>query len=246
VTSIDEKTVGTAPVLHAKNISVGYGDIAVIRGLELSVAPGEVVALLGANGAGKSTTLMALAGLLPLTGGEICLDARRTTASLYRRSRQGVAYLPEQRGVFRELTAMENLRLGRGDPEAALDLIPELKRVTDRKAGLLSGGEQQMLVLARAIAGKPRVLLCDELSLGLAPVVMDRLYDLLRTAADGGVGMIIVEQHVRAALEFCDRAVVLKRGRIALQGTSTELAGRLDEIESHYLSAVTDDATPAP
>jgi branched-chain amino acid transport system ATP-binding protein len=241
MTTVAESAAATDLVLDARGICVGYGRIAVIRDLDLSVAPGEIVALLGPNGAGKSTTLMALAGVLPLTAGEIHLAGRRTTVPLFRRSRQGLAYLPEERGVFRELTTMENLRLGSGDPQLALELIPELRRVTGRNAGLLSGGEQQMLALARAVASKPRVLLCDELSLGLAPVVMDRLYDLLGAVAREGVGMVIVEQHVRAALEFCDRAVVLKRGRVVLQGSRDELFSRLDEIESHYLSAVLDD-----
>jgi branched-chain amino acid transport system ATP-binding protein len=215
------------PVLEARGISVGYGRISVIRNLDLSVGPGEIVALLGANGAGKSTTLMGLAGLLPISSGTILLRGRKTSAPLYRRSRLG------------------NLRLGRGDPEAALELIPELRRVLNRNAGLLSGGEQQMLVLARALAGEPRVLLCDELSLGLAPVVMDRLFDLLRDAADRGVGMVIVEQHVRSALMFCDRAVVLRRGRVVLEGTREDLSSRLEEIEGHYLSTVgSDDPEP--
>jgi branched-chain amino acid transport system ATP-binding protein len=225
-------------ILEARNVSIGYGRIAVIRELNLRVGRGEIVALLGANGAGKSTTLMGLAGVQPISGGQVLLAGRPTRSPVYKRSRQGVAYLPEQRGIFRELTTMENLRLGRGDPEAALELIPELRRVLKRNAGLLSGGEQQMLVLARAIAGGPSVLLCDELSLGLAPVVLDRLFDLLGEAAKQGVGMVIVEQHVRAALEFADRAVVLKRGRVVLEGSRADLSSRLDEIESHYLSAL--------
>jgi branched-chain amino acid transport system ATP-binding protein len=227
-----------APLLEAKGIAIGYGRISVIRELNLSVSPGEIVALLGANGAGKSTTLMGLAGVLPISAGQIYLGGQPTRSPLHARSRKGVAYLPEQRGIFRELTTMENLRLGRGDPDAALELIPELRRVLSRNAGLLSGGEQQMLALARAIAGKPRVLLCDELSLGLAPVVLDRLYDLLAEAARQGVGMVIVEQHVRTALEFSDRAVVLRRGRIVLEGSREDLSSRLDEIESHYLSTL--------
>jgi branched-chain amino acid transport system ATP-binding protein len=228
-------------VLQAIDVSAGYGPTPVIRGLSLSVAAGERLALLGANGAGKTTTLMGLAGLLPISSGEVRFAGKATKSPLFRRSRQGLAYLPEQRGIFRDLTTMENLRLGRGDPEAALALIPELRRVLARKAGLLSGGEQQMLVLARAMAARPILLLCDELALGLAPVLMDRLLDLLAEAARQGAGMIIVEQHVRAALEFCDRAVVLRRGRLVLEGTREEMMSRLDEIETHYLSAATDD-----
>lgn len=231
----------SAPVLEAVGVCVGYGRIPVVRDLDLAVGPGEILALLGANGAGKSTTLMGLAGLLPISSGTVRLGGQATSAPLYKRSRAGLAYLPEQRGVFRELTTKENLRLGRGDPALALDLIPELRRVLHRNAGLLSGGEQQMLVLARAIASRPRVLLCDELSLGLAPVVLDRLFDVLRETARQGVGIVLVEQHVRAALEFADRAAVLRRGRVVLQGTREELSSRLGEIESLYLSTVPGD-----
>jgi branched-chain amino acid transport system ATP-binding protein len=241
VTAVSGTPALRAPVLQAIDVSAGYGPTPVIRGLSLSVAAGERLALLGANGAGKTTTLMGLAGLLPISSGEVRFAGKATKSPLFRRSRQGLAYLPEQRGIFRDLTTMENLRLGRGDPEAALALIPELRRVLARKAGLLSGGEQQMLVLARAMAARPILLLCDELALGLAPVLMDRLLDLLAEAARQGAGMIIVEQHVRAALEFCDRAVVLRRGRLVLEGTREEMMSRLDEIETHYLSAATDD-----
>jgi branched-chain amino acid transport system ATP-binding protein len=234
----------SAPVLEASGMCVGYGRIPVVRDVDLAVAPGEILALLGANGAGKTTTLMGLAGLLPISGGEVRLGGKATTAPLHKRSRAGLAYLPEERGVFRELTTRDNLRLGRGDPAVALDLVPELRRVLNRNAGLLSGGEQQLLVVARAIASRPRVLLCDELSLGLAPVVLDRLFDVLRETARQGVGIVLVEQHVRAALELSDRAAVLRRGRVVLQGTREELSSRLGEIESHYLSTVPGDDEP--
>ena len=224
-------------VLRARALSVGYGQIAVIRGLDLAVSPGEIVVLLGANGAGKSTTLMALVGLLRLSAGTVELHGRPTRAPLHQRSRQGLAYVPEQRGIFRDLTTRENLRLGRGSLEAALEIMPELRPLMDRRAGLLSGGEQQMLSLARALASAPSVLLCDELSLGLAPLIVDRLLKAIRAAARQGVAVLLVEQHVRAALAVADRAYVMRRGTIVMTGTAAEVGARLEEVESSYLSA---------
>ena len=224
-------------VLRARALSVGYGQIAVIRGLDLAVSPGEIVVLLGANGAGKSTTLMALAGLLAPSAGTVELYGRPTRAPLHQRSRQGLAYVPEQRGIFRDLTTRENLRLGRGSLEAALEIMPELRPLMDRRAGLLSGGEQQMLSLARALASAPSVLLCDELSLGLAPLIVDRLLKAIRAAARQGVAVLLVEQHVRAALAVADRAYVMRRGTIVMTGTAAEVGARLEEVESSYLSA---------
>ena len=224
-------------VLRARALSVGYGQIAVIRELDLAVSPGEIVVLLGANGAGKSTTLMALAGLLRLSAGTVELHGRPTRAPLHQRSRQGLAYVPEQRGIFRDLTTRENLRLGRGSLAAALEIMPELRPLMDRRAGLLSGGEQQMLSLARALASAPSVLLCDELSLGLAPLIVDRLLKAIRAAARQGVAVLLVEQHVRAALAVADRAYVMRRGTIVMTGTAAEVGARLEEVESNYLSA---------
>ena len=224
-------------VLRARALSVGYGQIAVIRELDLAVSPGEIVVLLGANGAGKSTTLMALAGLLAPSAGTVELHGRPTRAPLHQRSRQGLAYVPEQRGIFRDLTTRENLRLGRGSLAAALEIMPELRPLMDRRAGLLSGGEQQMLSLARALASAPSVLLCDELSLGLAPLIVDRLLKAIRAAARQGVAVLLVEQHVRAALAVADRAYVMRRGTIVMTGTAAEVGARLEEVESNYLSA---------
>ena len=223
-------------ILEASGMSVGYGQIPVVKNLDLAVSSGEIVALLGANGAGKTTTLMALAGLLVPSKGVVKLHGRATRGPLHLRSRAGLAYVPEQRGVFRNLTTMENLRLGRGDPQAALALMPELRSLVDRRAGLLSGGEQQMLSLARALASRPAVLLCDELSLGLAPIIVDRLLVAIRAASREGVAVLLVEQHVRAALSIADRAYVLRRGAVVMSGTSEHVRARLVEVEASYLS----------
>ena len=225
-------------ILEASGLSAGYGPIPVIKNLDLSVSSGEIVVLLGANGAGKTTTLMALAGLLSPSAGVVKLHGKATSSPLHQRSRQGLAYVPEQRGIFRNLTTMENLRLGRGDPQAALQLMPELRKLVDRRAGLLSGGEQQMLSLARALASGPAVLLCDELSLGLAPIIVDRLLDAIRTASRAGVAVLLVEQHVRAALSVADRAYVLRRGSVVMSGTSAHVGSRLEEVEASYLSGI--------
>jgi len=223
-------------LLEARGLSAGYGSLAAVRDLDLQLGRGEIVALLGPNGAGKTTTLRTLAGALRPLGGEVLLNGRPTRAPLHRRSRQGLAYVPEERSVFMSLTAAENLRVGDGRPERALELFPELRPHLKRRAGLLSGGQQQILTLARALASGPQVLLADELSLGLAPLIVARLLEAVREAANRGVGVLLVEQHAQQALAVADRVYVLQRGRIALEGPADEIRGRLDELEQTYLA----------
>ena len=226
-----------SPVIEAIGIDVGYGAGSVVRDLHLSVDAGEVVALLGVNGAGQSTTVRALAGELMPTAGEIRLKGRPTRAPLHKRARQGLRLITEERSVFMTLSASDNLRLGGQEREAVIEIFPELERLMRRRAGLLSGGEQQMLTLGRALASKPDILLIDELSLGLAPLVLERLLTRVRAAADQGTGVLLVEQHIRYALEVADRAYILSRGEIALEGTASDLLGRIDEIEHTYLDS---------
>ncbi len=223
-------------LLEARGLCAGYGSLAAVRDLDLQVHPGEVVALLGANGAGKTTTILTLAGELSPLHGELRWAGAPARGSLARRARAGLGVVLEERTVFSRLTTAENLSLGRGPAERALEIFPELVPHLRRRAGLLSGGQQQMLAVGRALAAQPKALLVDELSLGLAPVVVDRVFEAIRDAASRGVGVLVVEQHVRRALAAADRAYVLRRGRIALEGPAAELAGRVDHIERMYLA----------
>jgi branched-chain amino acid transport system ATP-binding protein len=228
---------GRTPVLEAKQLCVGYGAVEVVKDVDLVVHAGEVVALLGVNGAGKTTIVRALSGQLKPSGGEVWLKGRPTTAPLHKRVRDGMRLITEDRSVFMGLTTAENLRLGGQSREACLEVFPELERLLHRRAGLLSGGEQQMLTLARALAAQPTVLLADELSLGLAPLICVRLLAALRAAADRGAGVLLVEQRARDALAVADRAYVISHGQVAVSGSASELAGRIEEIESTYLAS---------
>ncbi|WTJ89695.1 ATP-binding cassette domain-containing protein [Streptomyces sp. NBC_01537] len=229
-------TVQTSePLIAARAMSAGYGTQPVVRDLDIEVRPGEVVALLGPNGAGKTTTLQVLAGELAPMDGEVTWLGAPATAPLHRRARQGLAYVGE-RAVFTRLDTADNLRVGRVETDRALDLFPELGKRLKTGAGMLSGGEQQMLSLARALGRSPKLLLADELSLGLAPLVVQRLLRAVREAADRGLGALLVEQHVRKVLDIADRVYVLRRGRVEMTGTPKELRENLDAIESSYLA----------
>ncbi|WP_338178115.1 ATP-binding cassette domain-containing protein [Jatrophihabitans sp.] len=207
-----------------------------MRDVSLEVRAGQVVALLGPNGAGKTTTLLAMAGDLTPLSGEVWWLGERSRAPLFKRARSGLRFITEERSVFMGLSAQENLEIGGGDIRIALELFPELVPLLPRAARLLSGGEQQMLTLARALSAQPRALIADELSLGLAPVIVKRLLAAVRRAADAGTAVLIVEQQTHAALEVADEAYVLRRGRIEMSGRGAELRERRSEIESLYLS----------
>jgi ABC-type branched-subunit amino acid transport system ATPase component len=222
-------------LLLAEGVSAGYHGYPVVRDLSLKVRVGEVVALLGPNGAGKTTTLLTLAGYLKPIAGEIVFDGRPGSAPLHARARAGLAFVPEQRALFVRLTARDNLRVAGCKVKHALELFPELGPLLKQKAGQLSGGEQQMLALARALGRSPRLVLVDELSLGLAPLVVRRLLQALRQAADQeGVGVLLVEQHVHQALEIADFVYVLDRGAITLSGSAAEVGPRLRQEDALY------------
>jgi branched-chain amino acid transport system ATP-binding protein len=225
-----------SPVIAARSMSIGYGRIPVVRELTFEVHSGEVVCLLGANGAGKTTTLLGLAGELPPLEGTVEWLGRPTHSPLHVRAREGLSFVPEERSIIRGLTVLENLKIGRGSVDAALEYAPALASLLKRPAGLLSGGEQQMLTLARALAAEPKLLLADELSLGLAPLIVERLLTAVKQAAGRGVAVLLVEQHVQSALTVADRAFVLRRGRITMSGEAHNLMGRIDEIEASYLA----------
>jgi branched-chain amino acid transport system ATP-binding protein len=216
-----------------------------VRELDLHVSAGEVVALLGANGAGKTTTLLTISGLVKALHGSVhVLGEPVPFGAPHRVARRGLAHVAEDRSLFFQLTVEENLKMGlrgsrasqREGMDRALELLPALRPLRARRAGLLSGGEQQMLAMARAIVGNPKALMVDEMSLGLAPVIVEHLLPIVRRIADElGAGVLLVEQHIHMALGIADRAYVLSHGQCVLEGSGSELHDRRDLLESSYL-----------
>lgn len=228
-------------LLDIQNLNTGYNGVSVVRNLDLQVNAGEIVALLGPNGAGKTTTLLTTSGLIPLISGDIKVFGKSVKGRRpHLIAREGLAHVPEGRSLFYQLTVAENLRLGAAkgsaDIKKALGYFPVLESILDRRAGLLSGGEQQMLAMARALTVSPRLLMVDEMSLGLAPIIVERLLPTLRKIADDtGAGVLLVEQHVHMALEVADRAYVMSHGELAMQGDAKEMANDRSLIEASYL-----------
>ncbi|MFZ0088067.1 MAG: ABC transporter ATP-binding protein [Solirubrobacteraceae bacterium] len=235
------------PLLAVQDLHAGYLGIPAVRRFSLTVGAGEVVALLGPNGAGKTTTLSTIAGLLAPISGTVRLgDEEIGGRPAYRLARMGISLVPEDRALFYGLTVRENLRLARGKAtlpqDELLEMLPELEKTLGRRAGVLSGGEQQMLAVGRALISRPRLLLVDEMSLGLAPVVVERLLPILRRVAEQiGAGVLFVEQHISLALEIADRAYVLNHGDLVLEGDAADLIGRRDLVEASYLGEATID-----
>jgi branched-chain amino acid transport system ATP-binding protein len=228
------------PIFELRDIRAGYGPIEVVHGVSLQVPAGAVVALLGPNGGGKTTLLNVCAGTLPPSAGEVVFDGERVTSvSADGRARRGICTVPEGRGIFPNLTVRENLLMATqvGVPmdhveEASFTQFPKLTDKRKQLAGTLSGGEQQMLALARAFATDPKLLLLDELSLGLAPIVVTELYDKVRELASGGLSILLVEQFARTALPIADAAAVVLQGVIAHQGTPAEME---EALSASYL-----------
>ena len=233
------------PLLELRRLALAHDGIPAVRGIDLAVGAGEIVCLIGANGAGKSTTLNAIAGLQPCAGGEIRYAGTRIdTLPAHRRVAAGIALVPEGRGIFGRLTVEENLRLGAwiSSDKAALaedferirGLLPQLASRLGQVAGTLSGGEQQMLAVGRALLSRPRLLLLDEPSMGLAPRVVEDIFTLIGKIARAGVALLLVEQNARLALGLADRGYVMESGRIVLEGAGGELL-RDPRVRAAYL-----------
>jgi branched-chain amino acid transport system ATP-binding protein len=234
-------------LLAVTGLEVRYGGIRAVKGIDLSVAEGEVVCLIGANGAGKTTTLKALAGLLPTAAGSIRYAGTEVAGlPVHQRARLGLALVPEGRGVFSRLSVEENLRMGAycrsdrdgiaADLERMRGLFPRLKERNAQSAGTLSGGEQQMLAIARALMGNPKVLLLDEPSMGLAPLAVAKIFETVRLIAAEGMTLLLVEQNARLALETSRRGYVLEGGRIVHQDESAALLSSA-KVRAAYLGA---------
>jgi branched-chain amino acid transport system ATP-binding protein len=226
----------SGPLLLVEDLSVSYGAIRALRGVSLTVAQGEVVTLIGANGAGKSTTLRAISGLLRPAGGRIVFEGDDIAGvPAYRLVARGISMAPEGRGIFPNLTVVENLEMGAyvrksrteiaEDIERSFTLFPRLKERRTQQAGTLSGGEQQMLSIARALMSRPKLLLLDEPSLGLAPIVCSTIFATIASIKAAGTTVLLVEQNASAALAHCDRAYVLETGMVVLHGTRDEVTG---------------------
>ena len=230
--------------LECRGLTGGRGATVVFRDLELDVKAGSVLALLGPNGAGKSTLLLTLAGLLPARAGTVAVDgARLRNGNPVAASRAGVVLVPDDRSLFTTLTVEENLEVARRRngtaPRELLEVFPALEKRWQLTAGALSGGEQQMLAMARALIQQPKVLLVDEMSLGLAPLVVEALFDTVRRiASDHGAAIVLVEQHVSLALNVADEAAVLNRGTIVLREAADELRHDTERIERAYFGDV--------
>ena len=225
------------PVLELRSVRAAYGKVEVLHGIDLRVDPGTVVALLGPNGAGKSTTLRVISGLHRPTHGDVFMAGRRVTgARAEELARRGVCTIPEGRGIFPNLTVREHLRMAThtGVPLASVEdqayaRFPRLRERRDQTAGTMSGGEQQMLAMARALATNPALLLLDELSMGLAPLVVAQLYEVVRAIAAEGVSILVVEQFAQTVLSVCDVAAVMIGGRIAMVDRPAAVAAMLSD-----------------
>jgi len=216
-------------LLEIRDLEVRYGGIRAVKGIALEVAQGELVCLIGANGAGKSSTLKAICGLAPVHAGSVRYDgAEIARARVHELPRRGLVTVPEGRGIFPQLTVQENLAMGAyarggGDPEPQYASFPRLKERRRQIAGTLSGGEQQMLAMARALMSRPRLLLLDEPSMGLAPLMVAKIFEIVREIASRGVTILLVEQNARLALELASRGYVMESGAITLAGESAKL-----------------------
>ena len=235
----------SSPLLQLQNLQIAYGGIQAVKGIDLDLWAGELVCLIGANGAGKTTTLNAIAGVLPIAGGSIMYQGDKLNAvPAHRRLRRGVALVPEGRGIFTRLTVEENLRMGaytrsdkagiEADLERVYTMLPRVKERLHQVAGTLSGGEQQMVAIGRALLSRPKLLLLDEPSMGLAPLVVEKIFEVVQSVARDGVTILLVEQNANLALEFAQRGYVMESGKITLTGSGSELLAN-PKVREAYL-----------
>ena len=227
-------TAGAAPLLALDGVKIAYGAIEAVKGIEMELHAGEMVCLIGANGAGKTTTLNAIAGTLSLAAGSIRYKGENIgKLPAHKRLRRGIALVPEGRGIFTRLTVEENLRMGayiRNDTDAIEDdlqrvfeMLPRIKERLAQVAGTLSGGEQQMLAIGRALLSRPRLLLLDEPSMGLAPLIVEKIFEVVQQVRSEGVTVLLVEQNANLALEFAERGYVMEHGELTLTGSGDAL-----------------------
>jgi branched-chain amino acid transport system ATP-binding protein len=231
-------------IISANNLHVHYGSIHALKGISFDVFKGEIVSLIGANGAGKTTTLRALSGLVPVTGKLQFENQDLTQVPVFKRVEMGIAQSPEGRGVFPQMSVQENLEMGaycrkdkdgiKKDYEMCLDLFPRLKERLWQMAGTMSGGEQQMLAICRALMSNPKILLLDEPSLGLAPIIVAQIFEIVKKLNQQGMTILLVEQNARMALKISHRAYVLETGKIVMQDSASNLLNN-DEVRKAYL-----------
>ncbi|KYG68480.1 ABC transporter ATP-binding protein [Bdellovibrio bacteriovorus] len=234
----------SSPLLTVENLEVFYGSIQALKGVSFYVNEGEVVSLIGANGAGKTTTLRAISGLVPVQGQISFANQNLTKVPTHKRVNLGIAQSPEGRGVFPQMSVYENLEMGayarsdkaqvKADLEMCFDLFPRLKERVAQMAGTLSGGEQQMLAISRALMCKPKLLLLDEPSLGLAPLIVAQIFEIVKKLNKEGMTILLVEQNARMALKISHRAYVLETGRVVMQDSAQNLLNN-DEVRKSYL-----------
>ncbi|CAP42992.1 ABC transporter ATP-binding protein [Bordetella petrii] len=240
------------PLLELRGLEVAYGGIRAVRGIDLRVDSGELVCLIGANGAGKSTTLRAICGLVPLAGGDIVYDGQSINGrKSFELVRRGLVMVPEGRGIFGQLTIEENLAMGayvrrdaaqvRQDTERVFTLFPRLAERRKQAAGTLSGGEQQMVAMGRAMIARPKLLLLDEPSMGLAPLMVEKVFEVVRAIAAEGVTILLIEQNAKLALEHSHRGYVMESGELTLSGPARDLLTD-PKVRAAYLGEVEDAA----
>jgi branched-chain amino acid transport system ATP-binding protein len=233
------------PMLEIRDLEVRYGGIRAVKGVALEIAEGELVCLIGANGAGKSSTLKAICGLVPVHAGSVrYAGAEISRARVHELPRRGLVLVPEGRGIFPQLTVQENLAMGGyahggGDPEPHYATFPRLRERRKQVAGTLSGGEQQMLAIARALMTRPKLLLLDEPSMGLAPLMVAKIFDIVQEIARSGVTILLVEQNAKLALELASRGYVMESGAITLSGAASTLLAD-PRVREAYLGEVAD------